>query len=105
MKKITAFITFKEDSDVVKKGNSLTIELPNFKGYLPDYTEPNRVEIAKIWGQLADAECSVVFDFELPNVLNGNIEVNIDTEEYIKSEERRTMQFFNNREQRNINRY
>lgn len=67
-----ALVVFQEDSDIVKKGDSCLIELPNFKGYEPDYTEPNREEIKKTWGQLADAECSVVFDFEV-NFVPGDI--------------------------------
>lgn len=70
MKKITAFITFQEDSEVVKRGDYFTIELPNFKGYAPDCTEPNREDIKSFWGQLADAQCSVVFDFEIPPTLS-----------------------------------
>lgn len=77
MRQITAYITFQEDSNIVKKGDSCTIELPDFKGYSPDYTEPNREHIKQFYGQLANAECSVVFDFEIPPVDRGNREVAI----------------------------
>ena len=71
MKQVKAFITFQEDSDVVKKGDSCVIELPNFKGYEPDYTEPNREALRTFYSQMGDSYCSVVFDFEIPAVNRG----------------------------------
>lgn len=97
MKKITAFITFQADSNVVKKGDSCIIELPDFKEYEPDYTETIRKQIRTLWAQVANSNCSVVFDFEMPNMIVSK------TAEQLQTDERRTMQFFNNREQRNIN--
>lgn len=82
MKQITAFIVFQEDPDVVKNGDSCTIELPDFKGYAPDYTEPNRESIKQLWSQLADAECSVIFDFEMPAPNRGNSELAIPPDKY-----------------------
>lgn len=85
MKHITAFITFQEDSDIVKKGDSCTIELPDFKGYEPDYTEPNREHIKTFYGQLADSECSVVFDFEMPLIYQDKSELVL---RWVKASER-----------------
>lgn len=78
MKQIVVFITFQQDSDIVKKGDSYTMELPDFKGYEPDYTEPNREHIKTFYGQMADSECSVVFDFEMPPIVRIKSELGND---------------------------
>lgn len=67
MKKIKAFVVFQSDSDVIKKGDSYTIELPDFLSYEPNYTEENRKELNRFYSQMADSDCTVIFDFEIPN--------------------------------------
>jgi len=68
MKKIKVFVVFQEDSDVVKKGDSYAIELPDFLSYTPNYSEENRKEIKKFYSQIADCDCTVIFDFEMPAI-------------------------------------
>lgn len=67
MKKIRAYITYKEDANGKRACEPCTIELPDFREYAPDYTEENRRDLKKFYAQLADADCSLVFDFELPS--------------------------------------
>lgn len=71
MGKIKAFVTFPsyEADDLVHM--SYAIELPDFRSYEPDYTEANRKTIKTFYGQLADADCHVIFDFEMPKNLNN----------------------------------
>jgi hypothetical protein len=66
MNKIKAFITIKNDPSVGIMPEYYTMELPDFREYEPDYTEQNRKTIKTFYWQLADSDCHVVFDFEVP---------------------------------------
>jgi hypothetical protein len=72
MNKIKAFVTFPNYESAGLVHMSYAVELPDFRAYQPDYTEENRKFIKKFYSEVADSDCYVIFDFEMPkNASNG----------------------------------
>jgi hypothetical protein len=86
MKYIKALVTYQQESlDIPNRPKYFCLELPDFRAYEPDYTEENRKTIKKFYSELADAPCSVVFDFEVPPYAFLESKTSIPTEELTKS--------------------
>jgi len=68
MNKIKAFITFPNYEAAGLVHSSYIVEMPDFRAYTPDYTEENRKHLKKFYSELADSDCHVIFDFEMPKL-------------------------------------